>query len=360
MPRPLIRAALLAVLPALLLAGCDAPPAGSFTGYVEGDMLFIGPEEPGRVTELAVSEGTRVRKGEVLARVEADLQQADLDAARAQLKEAQARLENAQAPLQRPEEIAVLKAAEQRAAAALDLSRIELKRQQTLVPKGASSQAALDSAQHAFEQNQAALDEARRRVAAASIASRSHEIDAAREAVDAAAAQVAAAQIRLDRRAIKASADGVVQTLYFRVGEVVPDGRPVVSLLPPGLVKVRFFVPEAVLPKVVIGQKVNVVCDGCPPLTATVSYIAATAEYTPPVIYSREERAKLVYLIEALPDDAAAARPGQPVTVTLGAAPRAESPLASAPQAGPPPAPPQGSAPQSSAPQSNAPKARAP
>lgn len=312
---------MLAALAALGLAACDGRGAGGFSGYVEGDTVFVGPTETGRVSALLVEEGDAVTAGQVLARVEDDLQVADRDAAAAQLKEAQARLENLRSPLQRPEEIAVLEAAERRASATLDLSRIDLDRQKTLVPKGASSQAALDSAQHQYDQNQAALDEARRRIAAAGIAARSEDIAAAEQAVASARANLSAAQVRLDRRSLKAPADGPVQTLYFRPGELVPEGRPVVSILPPGLVKVRFFVPEADLPKVALGAGVTVTCDGCAPFAAKVHFISAKAEYTPPVIYSREERSKLVYLVEARPEDPAKARPGQPVNVTLGGTP---------------------------------------
>lgn len=314
------RVLVLAVLSVLGLSGCGQGSGQGFSGYVEGDFLFIGPTEAGRVSRLLVKEGDVVSPGQKLAQVEDDLQQADLEAARAQLQQARAQLADAEAPLQRPEEIAILAASEQRAAAALDLSRIDLARQKDLVPKGASSQANLDAAQHTFDQNQAAYDEARQRIAAARIASRSQQIDAAKEAVAAAEAAVSAAQVRLDRRTLAAPAAGAIQTVYYRVGEMVPEGRPIVSLLPPGLVKIRFFVPEAVLPKVTLGEKVTVSCDGCPPITGKVSFISASAEYTPPVIYSREERAKLVYLIEALPDEPARARPGQPVTVTLGGA----------------------------------------
>ncbi|MEP9351703.1 HlyD family efflux transporter periplasmic adaptor subunit [Xanthobacter sp. KR7-225] len=319
-PLRLLFGALVAAAP-LALVGCGQDGAQSFSGYLEGDLLFIGPEEAGRVTALAVAEGDKVAAGQEIARVEDDLQEADLRAAEAQLKQAQAQLENARSPLQRPEEIAILEAAETRAAAQLDLSRIELGRQKQLVPKGASSQANLDAAQHDYDAKQAALDEARRRISAARIAARAQEIDAAAQAAAAARAQVEAARIRLARRALKAPRAGTVQTLYFRVGELVPAGRPVVSVLPPGLVKVRFFVPEAALPRVALGQEIAVSCDGCPQLTAKVSFISDAAEYTPPVIYSREERAKLVYLVEARPTDPAATRPGQPVTVTLGPKP---------------------------------------
>ncbi|MDI4657478.1 HlyD family secretion protein [Xanthobacter autotrophicus] len=315
------RLLLLAVVAALGLAACAVEPGDSFSGYVEGDLVFIGPTEPGRVSALVVEEGRVVKPGDVVARVEDDLQAADRDGAAAQLKEAEARLANARSPLQRPEEIAVLQASEQRAAAALDQSRVDLDRQKALVPKGASSQANLDAAQHQYDQNQAALDEARKRISAARIASRTQDIEAAEQAVSAARANLVAAQVRLDRRTLKAPTDGTVQTVYYRVGELVPEGRPVVSILPPGLVKVRFFVPEPLLPKVALGASVTVTCDGCPTTTAKIFFISAEAEYTPPVIYSREERSKLVYLVEARPDDPAKARPGQPVSVSLGAAP---------------------------------------
>lgn len=200
-------------VPALVLAGCDAGGPQAFSGYVEGELVFIGPTEPGRITRLLVEEGDQVKVGQVVARVEDDLQIADRDAAAAQLKEAQARLADARSPLQRPEEIAVLQASEQRAAAALDLSRIDLDRQKTLVPKGASSQANLDAAQHQYDQNQAALDEARKRISAAGIASRTQAIEAAEQAVLAASANLAGAQVRLDRRTVKASVEGPVQTV---------------------------------------------------------------------------------------------------------------------------------------------------
>ncbi|GGF81111.1 secretion protein HlyD [Azorhizobium oxalatiphilum] len=311
----------LSLAAALALAGCGESTPRTFSGYVEGDLLYIGPQEAGRVTRLDVKEGTRVPAGSVLALLEDDVQKADLAAAQASLAEAQARLDKAKAAVQRPEDIAVLQAGERRAAAALDLSRIELDRQKALAPRGASSQANLDSAQHTYDQNQASLDEVRRQIDAGRIASREEDIAAAQASVRSATANADAAAIRLARRTLLTPQDGQVQTLYYRVGELVPEGRPVVSVLPPGLVKVRFFVPEAQLPQMKPGQSVTVACDGCQPITADISFISDSAEYTPPVIYSREERAKLVYLVEARPRDPALARPGQPVTVSLGAAP---------------------------------------
>jgi HlyD family secretion protein len=112
--------------------------------------------------------------------------------------------------------------------------------------------------------------------------------------------------------------DGTVQQIYFRPGEIVPASRPVLALLPPGNLKVRFYVPQAVLPDIAYGDEVTVRCDGCAAnLTARVSFIARQSEFTPPVIYSLDERSKLVFLIEALPDKPHALRVGQPVDVSL-------------------------------------------
>jgi len=106
----------------------------------------------------------------------------------------------------------------------------------------------------------------------------------------------------------------------YRVGEWVPAGSPVVSLLPPGNIKVRFFVPETVVGALKVGQQATLRCDGCgDPIPVHIDYVSNQAEYTPPVIYSRESRSKLVYMVEARPTPEAATRlhPGQPVEATL-------------------------------------------
>jgi HlyD family secretion protein len=129
---------------------------------------------------------------------------------------------------------------------------------------------------------------------------------------------VNSSQTRLDRRKVASPVTGSVEQIYFRVGEMVPAGKPVVALLPPDNLKVRFFVNEAALPRIRLGDTVKVQCDGCAAdLTATVSFIARSSEFTPPVIYSTEERAKLVFMIEARPQRPDRLRVGQPVSVAL-------------------------------------------
>ena len=142
--------------------------------------------------------------------------------------------------------------------------------------------------------------------------------DDAEAVLRSAEARLNSARTRLDRRRLFSPVAGTVQEIYFRVGEMVPAGRPIVSLLPPANVRVRFFVPQAVLPQIHIGDRIAVNCDGCAPgLTARVNFISVQAEFTPPVIYSLEERARLVFRIEAIPERPGDVRVGQPVSIAL-------------------------------------------
>jgi HlyD family secretion protein len=146
-------------------------------------------------------------------------------------------------------------------------------------------------------------------------------LDDAQAALREAEARVNSAQTRLARRRVSSPAAGFIHQVYYRPGELVPASRPVIALLPPGNVKVRFYVPQAVLPTIAVGEGVTVRCDGCPDeITARIDFIARTAEFTPPVIYSLEERSKLVFLVEARPARPDLVRVGQPVTVALAPA----------------------------------------
>jgi HlyD family secretion protein len=286
-------------------------------GWIEGDFVFVGPDETGRVETLNVREGDTVETGAPLFAVDADLQAADVHTAAAQVAEARARLERLEAAQQRKEEVAVLQAQESRAEAMLQLSTAELERQQALSTKGVGTQAALDTAKANFNRDKAALDEVRRQIVVARLSARSEDIAAARQSLDAAQARQGAAETKLARRKLASPVTGAVQQIYYRPGEMVPAGRPVLSILPPGNIKVRFFIGEPMLPKVALGDTVEVTCDGCAPVLARVSFIARSAEYTPPVIYSLEERNKLVFMIEARTDAPGALRVGQPVSVAL-------------------------------------------
>jgi HlyD family secretion protein len=297
-----------------------APGPAVYQGWVEADTVFVGAEDGGRLASLSVAEGQEVKAGDPLFSIDSKTQTADVQAARQALDEAASRLARLVAAQQRPEEIAILEAALQRAQASLDYSKSELARAQELVRKGFATQARADQAQSTFDQNQAAVEEVQRQIAAARLGGRQEDLEAASFVVGQAKARLASAQAKLDRLAVPAPEGGRILEVYYRPGEVVPVGRPVVALLPPPNMKVRFFVPQQVLPRLGIGQSVDVRCDGCGPgLTASITYLGQEAEYTPPVIYSLEERRKLVYRVEARPGKPQALRVGQPVQVTPAA-----------------------------------------
>ena len=307
--------AVLALTLALAACGNDN---GRLQGWVEADFVFVGPDEAGRVETLAVREGDQVAAGAPLFAVDADLQHGRR-AHRRRAGRRGARAARA-AGSRRSSARRRSRCCRRRSGAPnprLGLSTAELERQQSLAAKGIAAQAQLDIARANSNRDKAALEEVRRQITVAQLSSREEDIAAARQSLAAAQARQTASETKLARRKLSSPVSGAVQQVYYRPGEMVPAGRPVLSILPPGNIKLRFFVAQALLPKIALGDTVEVSCDGCTPLTARVSFIARAAEYTPPVIYSLEERNKLVFMIEARPEKPDGLRVGQPVQVAL-------------------------------------------
>ena len=241
----------LALVAALVVAGCDQSKEPVFQGWVEAELIFVGPDETGRIETLNVREGDQVALQAPLFSVDPDLQLADLAMQEAAVKNAQQAYDRAKA----------------------------------LLKTQAGTQKTLDDAEAALRTAQARLN---------------------------------SSQTRLSRRKMFSPVAGPVQQIYYRVGELVAAGKPIVAILPPSNLKLRFFVNEAMLPKLKIGDTVAVSCDGCDAdITAKISFIARTSEFTPPVIYSMDERSKLVFLIEARTSTPERLRVGQPVSVAL-------------------------------------------
>ncbi|MEI2384003.1 HlyD family efflux transporter periplasmic adaptor subunit [Breoghania sp. JC706] len=296
-----------------VLRPAEAPAA--WQGWVEADSLFIGPEVTGRLTHLSVARGDRIEKGGALFTVESDVAAAQVRVAEAAVAQAAAQLDAANASRQRPEEIDVLLAQEKAAKAALEESRLEYERAKTLAAKGTAAVSVLDQARAAYDRDTAELEQVRHQIAVARLPAREPDLKRAEEALAEARANLEQMRLQAGKHAVTAPATGTIQEVYYRAGEVVSAGNPVVALLPPSALKVRFFVPEAVLPRLHVGDTIKVTCDGCTAGKATIDFIAEEAEYTPPVIYSLEERAKLVFRIEAVPEKPEALRVGQPVSV---------------------------------------------
>jgi HlyD family secretion protein len=284
-------------------------------GYVEGEYVYVGAPVAGRLETLDVARGDRVEAGAPLFQLDRSSEQPARDDAAARLARAEATLADLRKG-RRPSEIASIEAQLAQARAMLALSETKLERRRPL--GDAVSREDVEEASAEYERDQARVAELQAELETAKLGARADEIEAAEAEVRAARAQLEQAEWRLGELSQAAPKAGrVIDTLY-RPGEWVAAGAPVISMLPPDNVKVRFFVPEPQLGAIQIGDEVQVDCDACAPdLVAEISFIAPEAEYTPPVIYSREMRAKLVYMVEAKPRQTDSLRPGQPVDVTL-------------------------------------------
>ncbi|MDT3678925.1 MAG: HlyD family efflux transporter periplasmic adaptor subunit [Burkholderiaceae bacterium] len=305
---------------AALSAGCTGRSPTPLQGYVEGEFVLVASPYGGTLARLSVARGDPVRQGDALFRIEDSLEQAAVDEAKARIEAAQARIENLSSA-RRAAEIEALREQVAAARASLGLSEETLAQQRRLRARGFVSPAGLDAAQAARDRDAAQLAQAQAQVRNAETSiGREPEIAAARAELEAARAAYEQAATRVEQKAAKATSDATVADTFFRVGESVPAGAPVVSLLPPQNVKLRFFVPQAQVGTLRIGDAVRARCDGCEmPIDARIVFVAPRAEYTPPVIYGENARQKLVFLVEARPSPTAAARmhPGQPVDVEV-------------------------------------------
>jgi HlyD family secretion protein len=321
-----VRGRVIGILALVLLVAVGAvwwwtnrvPPPLEWQGYADADFVKVGPTQEGLLVAVHVVRGTKVAAGAPLFDQDDTNERAARDQAARQLKQAEAQLGNLEAASREPQ-IAQAEANLADAEAARDKIQSDLKRNEDLVKTGGASKqtvederADLRSAIAKVQGLKAALAMAREPTG------RSGEIRAQQAFAEAGRAALAMAQWRLDQRHVSTPASGVIADVLARPGETMPAGGPVVSLLPPGNIFVRFFVPEPNLAEVHAGDEVALLCDNCPAgLRATISFIAPQAEYTPPVIYSEASRAKLVYMVEARPprDQAALINPGQPVAV---------------------------------------------
>ncbi len=268
----------LALIGLLLLAGCNEKPSDHWLGYVEGEQALIAAPQAGWLTGMTLTRGQAIRKGDPLFTLDAQREEAGRQQATAQISQARAAL------------------AQERAT--LALARTQMGRQDRLAADGVGVPAIRDEARAAVAQSQARIAQLEGQIAQMQAAASS-------------------AEYALSQRAVIAQTEGVVQDILFRQGEYVSAAAPVVALLPPQNVFVRFFVPQAQLSRVKLGQRVRISCDGCQPQDATISFISAREEFTPPVIFSVGNRDKLVFKLEARAEGGLKLHPGQPVEVRL-------------------------------------------
>jgi HlyD family secretion protein len=265
----------------LIAAACSQAPSGVMQGYGEADYVYLSSQDAGIVGELFVHEGDAIAAGAPVFRMNPERLGYAAQSASAQRAAAADAIRTAQAN-------AVL-------------AQRNYARGAELFQRGFYPRARLDSDRAALDAANAQLAQTRRQAGAAG-------------------AETALAQARVDDTSTRAPAAGTIEQIFQRPGEVVAAGQPIVALLPPGNMKVRFFAPQALLARLPVGARVAIACDGCAAnLTARVSFVAREPQFTPPVIYSLDQREKLVFLVEARPDNPSAIRPGVPVDVRIAA-----------------------------------------
>lgn len=303
-----------------LFSSCAAPPPLA-TGYVEGEYVLIAPVETGRIVTMSKKRGDRVARNELLVQME----DADADIA---VHQAEAALEQAKAQLanlkegKRPEEMAVIEATVQSAKAQAAEAKRVFDREEALAKRGINAKADYDQAATALQQAEAMVAQTSANLEVARLPARPMEIDAADAQVRQAEAQLADAKWRLAHRRLTLPANGVVDDIIRREGEVAGPSQPVLSVLPDGAIKIRLYAAERYMSGLKLGTELAVRCDGCgKDVKAKISYVSDSPEFTPPVIYSLENRQKLVYLIEARPEgNQPLLKPGQIVDAVLAGA----------------------------------------
>lgn len=301
---------------ASLFASC-ATPAPFATGYVEGRFTLVAPVAVAQIAEIAVARGDRVEAGEVLA----ELERRDAEIALAEAEAALAQAENHLANLRegkRPEEIGVIEANLASAHAQATEAERTRERAVNLATRGVATAAQRDDAITAAQVAAARVAQIEAELAVARLPARPQAIAQAEAAVEGAIAARERAAWNLEQRTLILAEPVTVFDVIRTSGEIAGPSAPILSVLGDDAVILRLYVPETSFSQIAIGDTLHVGCDGCPEnLTARIAYISDEAEFTPPVIYSLENRQKLVYLVEARPDDSHALKPGQIVDVAL-------------------------------------------
>ncbi|MEJ2020115.1 MAG: HlyD family efflux transporter periplasmic adaptor subunit [Maritimibacter sp.] len=295
-----------ATLLAALIPGYGDDPTPVYNGYIEAEYVYVAPSVTARIATLDAQEGTVIFAGDFLFDQEATKQQASLSAAKARVAQAEANLRNLETG-SREAEIAVIRASLDEARAQQALAKSTLERSESLFLREIVTQAKVDADRATLNGANARISRLEAQLAVAELPARDEQVIAAEATLAAARAEADLAAAQLDDMHVSAPVSGQIEKVYYDAGEVVPAGTPVISILPPDDLKVFFYLPEMVS------------CDGCKPgLSATITRMASDPQYTPPILYSRDERNRLVFRAEARLSDGSGLLPGQPVTLESG------------------------------------------
>ena len=302
-----------------LLAGCSQKARDAYQGYVEGRFVYVASPQAGRLDHLAVNRGAEVGANQPLFTLDNEPESAAEQQARELLRSDERRLADLKTGKRPPEKDVI--------AAQLAQAKVEHQKSADILKSDESQYAAgglaltdLISARAAVESNAALVRQYESDLEVAALPGRDEQINAQAAVVATDRAALKQASWKLEQKQIASTQNGLVFDTLYREGDWVAAGNPVVQMLPPENIELRFFVPEPVVGKLKLGQRISAHCDGCESdVAATISFISNQVEYTPPVIYSNESRAKLVFMIIAkpAPEKASTLHPGQPVEITL-------------------------------------------
>lgn len=299
------------------LSGCTKKK--EYPGYIEAEFVYVSTSIAGNLIKLPIEKGQWVAVNQLLYVLDHDNERYAKEEAFNKLISSQYQYKNLTKG-KRPDEIEALEMQRKQAVVLMDLSEIEFNRQSKLLEVGGTSQTLFDKAKSDFESNKAKVIEFDAELRLAHLGARVDEIDAAKFTAKASFSSLKEADWRLNQKTVLSPVKAFVQDTLYRQGEWVNAGLPVLVLLPPENLKARFFVPERDLSRIRLNQAVTITCDSCKkPITAHVQFISTVAEFTPPVIFSRESREKLVYLVEAKipPDCVSILHPGQPIEISF-------------------------------------------
>ncbi|WP_339068627.1 HlyD family secretion protein [Teredinibacter turnerae] len=299
------------------LTSCSEEPANRHAnGYVEAVQFYISAPQAGWINQLNVTEGQPISEGDVVATLDDESQRLAVSQAQAQVAVAQQQaLDLGQGA--RSEEIASTEYLLKSQQATLEESRLALARQKELLAKNLTAKSDFDEADARYSVAKAQVEQTRQQLKLLKLPAREHQLEAARSTEKSAEQALAQQQWQLKQRTITARNSGIVDTLFYRQGEYVSPGTPLLSVIKPDSTKVRFYVSQANLSEISPGQAVKIINDNNDQRQAAITYIGREPEFAPPVLYSNQSRAELVYLVEATLTPASGLRPGQPVDVYL-------------------------------------------
>lgn len=302
----------------VLLPSCSSENEESVLGYVEGEYIYVAPSTAGILKTLNVDRGDLVEAGAKLFALDPLQLNSSLEVARLKMAAAESTLKDLSKGA-RPEEITVLLKQQEELRLVLENEKKEYDRVQQLIKDGVISASDFDARETSWQVAQERLKEIEAQLAVANLGAREDQLSVAQRQVLIAEQGVKQAEKLLQESAPSAVVAGSVEDVFYRPGEFVKAGSPVVCLLPPENIKIRFFIPEKMVSKVQLGGMVRVLLSGRKEgISSRITFISRAAEFTPPVIYSLESRKKLVFMIEATPEESVQMlRPGLPVNVQI-------------------------------------------